>query len=182
MKNSIFILLLLLSFVINGQKIIPYHGPFPYPAPNKNMMFYLQRSIDRNTVIYELNHDMDGDLNVKKPIRIHWIDFEEGGKITPLTFTQNKFAYGLETELIDETKKIFTLRLVSYKKIILYLKPNIKTNTYQTHVVIKGKEVLLKRLFVNITGGTYFKPQVSHIELEGEDLQTGKAVKEKIIP
>lgn len=172
----------LFSFTITAQKIKPYYGPFPFPAPNKNMQFYLQRTLDRNTVIYELNYDLDGELNKKKPIKIHWIDFEDGGKISPLTFTQNKFAYGIESELTDASKRSFELMLVSYPKIKLVLKRDEKNNNYRTHVMIKGKEATLRKIFVKITGGTFFNPHVAHIELEGNDLKTGADVHEKIIP
>ncbi len=145
-------------------------------------MFYLQRTVDRNTVIYELNYEASGELNVKRPLKIYWIDFENGARISPLTFIQSKFAYGIESEMIDETKKIFQIHLVSYKKIKFYLKPTGKNNQYQTHAVIKGKPAILSKIHVNIIGGTILNPVVSYIELIGEDLHTGLKVAEKIKP
>jgi len=145
-------------------------------------MFYLQRTVDRNTVIYELNYEADGELNPKRPLKIYWIDFEDGAKISPLTFTQSKFAYGINSDLIDKTKKIYQIHLVSYEKIKFYLKPTGKNNHYEMHASIKGKPAVLKRVFITIIGGTYLTPIVSYIELMGTDLITGKQVIERIRP
>jgi len=170
------------SLFLQAQKIIPFYGPFPEPAPTKNMLFYLQRTVDRNTIIYEVNLDPSGEINMKKPIKIYWIDFDDGAKISPLTFVQSKFAYGINSELIDESKKIIELTLVSYKKIKLYLKQEEKSNHYQVHAVIKGKTAILSRIFVEIIGGTYLNPVVNYIELSGNDQATGKPVAEKFKP
>jgi uncharacterized protein DUF4833 len=180
-RVPVFLVVLLFTVGLRAQKIVPFYGPFPEPAPNKNMLFYLQRSIDRNTVIYELNYDAGGTLNKKHPVKAYWIDFEDGAKITPLTFAQSKFAYGLASELIDEEKGIFEITLVSYKRIRFYLKPAGKGH-HQLHALIKGKQAILNHIFVNIIGGTYFNPVVSSIELWGKDLKTGAQVSEQIKP
>jgi len=183
MKRVIILFLILFAnFVAGAQKITPYYGPFPEPAPNNNMLFYLQRTVDRNTVIYELNYDAGGQLNEKKPVKVYWIDFENGAKISQLTFVQNTFAYGVSSELIDKDKKIYEINLVSYKKIKFYLKPSGVNNHYQTHAVIKGKPAILKRVFISIIGGTQFNPIISYIELIGNDLQSGLEILEQIKP
>lgn len=146
------------------------------------MLFYLQRTVDRNTLIYELNYEASGQLNENKPVKIYWIDFEDGAKISPLTFAQSKFAYGIGSELIDKVKKVYEIHLVSYKKIKFYLQPAGKNNHYQVHAHILGKPALLTSIFVNIVGGTYLKPVVSYVELNGEDLKTGAKISEKIRP
>lgn len=180
LKASVY-LFFLVGFPSFAQKIVPYDGPFPEPAPNKNMLFYLQRSIDRNTVIYEVNFEPSGDLNTKDPVKVYWIDFESGAKKSSLTFVQSKFAYGIETMLLNEAKGIYQLALVSYKKIKLYLTPVGKRH-YQVHTTIANKQAVLDRVFVNITGGTYFKPVISFIELDGKDLKTGALLSEQIKP
>ena len=181
-KFFLFISFLLLSFFSGAQKIVPFNGPFPEPAPGKHMTFYLQRTVDRNTVIYELNYDPDGQLNLKNPIKIYWIDFEDGAKISQLTFVQSKFAYGLESKIIDETRKIFEINLVSYRKVKFYLEPSGEKNHYQTHATINGKSALLTKIFVKIIGGTYLNPKVSYVELVGKEIATGHQVSEQINP
>ncbi|PBQ34602.1 DUF4833 domain-containing protein [Sphingobacteriaceae bacterium] len=182
MRRVLIVLMFFLTSIFSrAQKITPFYGPFPEPAPTKNMLFYLQRTVDRNTVIYEVNLEPDGELNAKNPIKTYWIDFDNEAKRSSLTFLQSKFAYGIESELIDEPNKIYAISLVSNKKIKFYLKRDIKTKQYHVHANIKGKSVILSRIFVNIIGGTYMQPTVSYVELAGHEPQSEKIITEKII-
>ncbi len=175
-------LALLISLRNNAQSIVPYNGPFPVPPINKNRLFYLQRTINRNTLIYEINYNADGAVNRKNPVIIYWIDYDNGEKISQLTYIQNKFAYGIVSDEIKEAKTLFKINLVSYKKIDMYLKPTGKNGSYEMHVIINGKPCILDNILIHITGGTYLKPVVSSIELTGKELFTGKEVVEKIKP
>ena len=166
----------------NAQSIKPYNGPMPVPPANKNMLFYLQRTVDINTLIYEINYKPDGRINKKKPVKIYWIDYNNGEKITPLTYVQNKLAYGIESTEQEGPEPAFRINLVSYKKIKMYLRPSGKNGTYQAHILINGKASLLTNILINIVGGTYLKPVISFIELVGKDIKTGEKLTEKIKP
>lgn len=173
-----------LLLMANGgiaQTIKPFLGPFPVPPANANRLFYLQRTINRNTLIYEVNYATDGSINHKKPIKIYWIDYEDGEKISELTYAQNKFAYGVKVLEIEGTQPLFKINLVSYKKVDLYLKPKA-LGGYALHVILKGKPCILHRVLVNITGGTSLDPDVSDVELSGKDIATGELVVEKFKP
>lgn len=178
----VFYLLLCIGFNLQSQILKPRYDSLPPPPHNKNMLFYLQRTLDKNTVIYELNYESNGELNKSKPVKVYWLDFDNGWKVSPLTFAQNMFAYGVESELVNEMEKVFKINLVSFKKIDLYLKPTGKEKRYQAHVSLNGKPSLLSKIFVKIVGGTYIKPVVSYIELIGKDLVTGELIREKIKP
>lgn len=169
------------GFTAYAQKITPMYGSLPELGPAKTRLFYLQRTIDRNTLIYETNYNADGTINEKIPVKIYWIDFDDGGKISPLTFMQKNFAYGVESKLIDLQKKIFLLHIAAYKKIDLYMERD-KNDDYKIYMAINKKNAVLSRIIVNITGGTYLKPNVSFIEFTGNDLTSGKQVSEKIYP
>ncbi len=64
---------------------------FPKPAGNANQLFYLQRSENTNTVIYELNKK-DGVLDTVAPVHIYWICYAEppGPQIKELPFAHFK--------------------------------------------------------------------------------------------
>lgn len=167
--------------VLCAQKITPMFETMPVPPANRNMMFFLQRTIDRNTVIYEVNLQKNGKINEKKPLKIYWIDYDDGGKISQLTKLQNKFAYGIDFELIDKAKNIFSINLVSYKKLMLTLRTG-KDKNYAMFVNINEKEAILSRILVHIIGGTYLKPVVDYIEVTGMDPESGESVSSRIIP
>lgn len=180
---SQFYILIAISFTVisslTGQKITPMYDPMPVPPANKNMLFYLQRTMDKNTVIYEVNSDADG-IKVDDPVKIYWIDYDEGGGTSELTVTQNKLAYGLKTKLIDKKKKIWKLNVVSYKKLDLILRPG-PDKLYHVYTKINGKQTKLTKFLVYITGGTYMNPDIKYIEITGID-KNGKVVSQKLKP
>ncbi len=102
------------------------------PRPNiKNMLFYLQRDPDANTVIYEPNFKSDGTLHAGNPVKSSWIRYTENGKRKELNAIENKFAYGIQSKAIGNGE--YELLLVSYKKMPLYLKKS--ENTYKVHAM-----------------------------------------------
>ncbi len=172
-------LFLFVRLFSSGQHITPYHGPFTQPPGNKNLLFYLHRTIDADPVVYEINYKPDGSVDRHKPVKIYWIN-SSSKKTAPLTFAQNKFAYGIESEETKEHGAEFKINLVSYKKIHMYLKKDAGDGTYRVHVSINGQPGILTGILVNITGGTYLKPRVSYIELTGRHQQSGQTITEKI--
>jgi len=180
-KCFCFFFLVSVSF-LKSQSIVPKYSGFPTPVLEKNMLFYLQRTVDYNTVIYELNYDKTGKINSEAPLKAYWIDYEDGGKISQLTYVQNKLAYGIESRLIDKAKEMFIISLVSYKKKTFTLRKHDQKGTHHVFAKLNGKEVILQKIFVNITGGTYLKPKVKDISLTGIDIISGEEIVEIVIP
>jgi phosphatidylglycerophosphate synthase len=152
---------------------------FPVPRNISNMMFYVQRTPNTNTIVYELNYKSEGVLNTSEPIHVFWIRYPEGGKHKELNYIQRKFAYGLKTNL--EAPDNWKLRMVAYPKHPLYLH---KANDGKFYVFtsINDKSAVLQRIYLKIDGGTFWKPNVLYIELKGYDTKTGMPVTERIVP
>ncbi len=109
-------------------------SPCDYPKPevSKTLLFYIQRSHNTNTVIYEANFDDTGMLNPDKPINIHWVLYEKEGRVEPLTYLENNFAFGVKHKALKNTKNKYSIQLVSYKKLKLQL---IQTEPFQAKIV-----------------------------------------------
>lgn len=156
---------------------------FPVPTGNKKMLFYVQRTHNTNTIVYELNYINDSTLNQTTPIHPYWIRYadkgEDKGKNQELSYIQRQYAYGVVTELIDKEKQTFRVNFVSYKKRDIFLMRS-KTG-YNAYITINGKLVYLEKVFVKIEGGTFWVPHITYVEVTGRDL-AGKEVSEKIIP
>lgn len=60
---------------------------FPTPQFKSNTQFYLQRTTDINTIMYELNIT-NGKLNESNPINAYWIRYTENGKTQSLNALQ----------------------------------------------------------------------------------------------
>ncbi len=109
------------------------------------MLFYFQRSHNKNTVIYELNTLPDGKLNEKKPINLYWIRYEEGGVRKELSFIQQK-AFGVDCKLMDKEKGNFVLHFNHFKTRDIYL---IKiNNNYKAYVTINGEFAELSSIYI----------------------------------
>lgn len=196
MKKTLTYLILAISFIsgssfftepdLRGNVQTPLkespQDTFPVPKNNKKMVFFVQRTLNTNTIVYEVNYNKDSTLNKQEPIRCYWIRYDDAGEIKELSYFQKKYAYGLEAVLIDATKLIYKLNFVSYKKRDIFLSKNTSGNFYKAYMVISGKLSYIEKIFVQIDGGTFWLPKVTFVEVKGHDIATGKPISEKIIP
>ncbi|KAA3436942.1 DUF4833 domain-containing protein [Rufibacter hautae] len=151
----------------------------PSPKGIPNLLFYVQRDPNTNTILYELNLDSKGGLNEEEPVKIYWIRYADGGKKQDLNFVQRKFAYGLDVRKISADK--YELTFVSYGKRTFYLQkgPDGKFHVYAS---INKKQAVLDRVFVRIEGGSFWVPNVVYAEFKGRDTATGKEIVERFKP
>lgn len=189
------LLIILLSFfyispfikAIESGKLVNYHLPaeepngddkFPVPPDNVSRLFFVQRSPNSNTIIYELNNK-DGHLDQGDPIHVYWLRYADKGQKEELNYVQRKFAYGLTTKPIGNDQ--YDVRFVSYKKFPLTL---MKTGDGKYHIfaTIAQKQMILSRIFVKIEGGSFWLPNVVYIELKGTDPSTGREITEHFKP
>jgi hypothetical protein len=151
---------------------------FPTPAENVNRLFYVQRSPNINTIIYELNNK-DGQLDPESPIHVYWLRYADKGQKEELSYIQRKFAYGLITKPAGNDR--YDVRFVSYKKFPLILM-RAGDGKYHIFATIEQKQMMLDRIFVKIEGGSFWLPNVVYVELKGTDPSTGREITEHFKP
>lgn len=153
---------------------------FPVPQPYDKLLFYVQRTPNTNTIMYELNYEADGSLNEEKPVHVYWLRYtEKGVPKRELNFIQRRYAYGLKTKKIDNNH--WELRFVSYSAKPLHLM-KAADGRYYVFASINNTNAVLKRVYLKIDGGTFWSPNVVYIELKGTDAGTGKTIAERIKP
>ena len=148
---------------------------FPAPAGNAHQLFYLQRTSNTNTIVYELNYKK-GKLDESNPVHVFWIRYAEQGQRAELSFIQRVFAYGVKIKQLPDSS--YRVRLVSYAGYSMYLKKGADKN-FRIYAPINGKLMILNRIFVKITGGTMWSPDIEYFEVSGTDPATGKPVVER---
>jgi sterol desaturase/sphingolipid hydroxylase (fatty acid hydroxylase superfamily) len=149
------------------------------PTPKGcNLLFFLQRDPDANTVVYELNYNSDGTLYQNNPIKGSWIRYEEDQKFKELTSIEKKFAYGVQSKPIGDGE--YEIRLVAYKKMPMYLKRSETDHKYHIYIKDEGKNLLLKRVFVRVNGGSFWFPKVQYIDLIATNSTTGMEILKRI--
>src|ERR1700744_2681462 len=96
----------------------PNDEKLPAPPDNPNRLFYVQRSPNANTIVYDLD-EKNGKLDPEAPIHPYWVRLSAKGEHEELNYIQRKFAYGLNVKQTGPEQ--YDVRFVSYKKFPLTL-------------------------------------------------------------
>jgi hypothetical protein len=143
------------------------------------MLFYLQRTPNSNTIVYDLNIDKDGKLDTDEPVNVYWIRYTEGGVKKGLNFIQRKFAYGIKVKKLSDEK--YEIKSVAYDKHPMYLMKSDK-GKYQIFTKIGDTMAALSSIWIQIEGGSFWVPNVVYIEMKGIDPATGAEKLERFKP
>lgn len=149
---------------------------FPIPPNNSKQLFYLQRPANINTLIYELNIE-NGVVNKQNPIHVYWINYAGNGRTEELNDVQRKYAYGIKTTEVSDN--VFECYLVAYKKLLLTVQEG-DDKQFHAYATVNEKKMIIKRIWLQVKGGSLFKPRIDYVELKGIDPVTGSAIEERI--
>lgn len=162
--NLLFSILLFLN-IGGNQQVTP------------KMLFYIERNLNKNIVVYEANFDENGQLNSKKPINVFWLLNEDEGQKENLNYAERKLAYGVKYSPASSSNNSFEVELVADKsrKIILKQLAPFKAAIYTT---INSKWTRLKQMFIQADNGSFF-PKVKYIQLKSENGDTERYIPEE---
>ena len=152
---------------------------YPTPPASTERLFYVQRTPNANTIVYDLNLNSDGKPNTEEPVKVYWLRYADKGQKEDLSYIQRKFAYGLNTKALNNGS--YDIRFVSYKKFPLTLM-KASDGKYHIFAFISQKQIILNSVFVKIEGGSFWFPNVVYVEVNGTDPQTGREMIERFKP
>ena len=158
-----------------GEMGLPRH--YPVPEDSDDLLFYIQRNQNENTVIYELNRTASGQMNLDLPMVASWIQYSWGGVKKELNLIQSKLAYGYSSKEISHD--LIEFEFVSYDKLKFFIAKHSKTGQYIVTTKFNGIMARLKNIYVYAHEMGVF-PDVKYIELYGEDLSSNLPVYHKI--
>lgn len=173
-KMKIIIVLIVSSLQLIAQR-------FPTPPSSPIRLFYIQRSNNAHTVIYDANLVNNKTLHAENPVNVYWIRYDEKAHTQKLNAIEKAWAYGVETEPCLKEKDVYEVRIAALKKRTLKVKVDEFGKPMAT-MMIGGQEGKLCKVFVQLENEDALKPTVKYIELFGKNLATGEAVYEKFIP
>lgn len=151
---------------------------FPVPPRTTNHLFYLQRTSNRNTIVYDLNM-VNGEPDKDDPVHAYWIRYSEKGQKQELSYIQRTFAYGIKAAEMSN-KGGYNLHFVSYKKYQLFLLKSPADNKYRVYTTVNSKLVVLNRIFIKINGGSFWSPKIEYVEIRGTDPSSGKEISDRL--
>ena len=164
---------------LQAQNIEREGKEFPVPVGNPNQLFYLQRTENINTVVYELNNEK-GILNATNPIRVFWLLFATSSRQENLSEMEKEFVYGVKIKSLEKNKCKFTL--AAYPKIVLTLSKD-SHKIYRVYVKPTTQQIILTQVYIKEKEGFLnIEPKVEYIEFSGTDVKSGKEVTERITP
>ncbi|BAV08717.1 Phosphatidylglycerophosphate synthase [Filimonas lacunae] len=175
-KTLLLVILSITASLITYARTEP-QDTFPVPPRGFGHLFYLQRTPNANTIMYDLNIK-DGLIDKDDPVHAYWIRYTEQKQKQELNFVQRKFAYGIKAKDLGNNK--FELHFVSYKKMPLYLEYSPTEKTYHAYATVNSKYLRLSRIFIMINGGSFWSPNIEYVEIKGVDVATGKEVAERL--
>lgn len=148
-----------------------------HPIPDiPNMVFFIQRNNSLNTVVYELNFNINGQLIYDFPLKVYWKKYSEGGKTSKLNYMQNKLAYGYTSEVINTDLIVF--QFVSYPKRFFIVKN--EKDDFEVITKINGANARVNKIFVDVEDLGAF-PSVKFVDIIGCSQEIKTDVSERIL-
>ena len=162
------------KYPIYGERGLPTN--YPIPKVSDNLLFYIQRNLNFNTVVYEINKNTSGQINQDYPMDVYWIKYSEHGQVQQLNFIQNNLAFGYKSKLINS--ETYSFKMVSADMFQFYI-----TNIDGQHSVItkiNDQDAILSNIYVFADEVGLF-PDVRYIEFYGNYLNNQFPAYQKVI-
>lgn len=152
--------------------------PFPVPPPSTVRLFYIQRSNNANTVIYDANLVENQKFDPEKPVNVYWIRYAEQGQSERLSMLQWRLAYGYSHQPVHRPAEGYTINLNAFEK--RPIKIIYEAGRPAAMIQINGRHARLQKVFVQLAPGNRLIPHVLYIDIFGVDPEKDLPVFERI--
>jgi hypothetical protein len=151
---------------------------FPVPQ-DPNLIFYVQRSLNSNTIVYTARLDGEGRIDPSQPVDVFWRRFNDEGERKELSSLEYEVAFGVKARAVSGQPGVFKVRVVSYRERPALLrmvdgKPRLEAK-------VAGVPCRLDHAYLEVDESGRI-PSVTRVDLYGYALATGKLVKESFTP
>lgn len=151
-----------------------------YPVPREpNQVFYVQRSLNPNTVVYTARIDANGRLDPRQPVEVYWLRYNDDGERKELSSVERRFAFGVRAEPVKGEKNVFNVAVVSYPKRRVTLR--IVDGVARLEGKVGGVPARLDHAYLEVDDSGSV-PDVKRVDLYGHSLATGEPLMESFIP
>ena len=181
-RNNVIRFVVLLGLIMCSNFVfIQAQTSYPVPAKNKNMLFYLQRTFNRNTIVFELNRKKDNTLDTINPVKLYWIRYEEDSQKADLTAFQ-RIIFGFKCIPTNKAKTSFLLVNKKIEKLKINLEKS-DVDDYKAYMKINNQKTELERVFIKTEENRIgMSVVVKYIEVTGISTENKKRNSERIIP
>lgn len=164
------------STVMQSDEIARVRPDFKLPD-EPNQLFYIERSVNSNTVVYTASLDPQGVIDPKAPVDAYWRWFNVDGHKKPLNFVERMMAYGVHVDRTETGKPpTFSIVPLPERKITLAMGADHRP---EARMKIGDHIVRLAYVYLNVIDGLI--PKVPSLDIFGTDIVTGKAIQEHLV-
>ena len=143
-----------------------------------DMLFYVERSTNSNTVVYAARRGAQGALDSQTPVEGFWRWFNVDGHKKPLNFIERMMAYGVRTNTRDAGQPV-TFQVAALPERTLTLDLDDKKRP-EALIQIGGHTARLVYVYLNVIEGGVL-PRVPSLDIFAIDKSSGKVLHEHIV-
>ena len=149
-----------------AARIAPVRPDWPQPA-DAGQVFFLQRSMNANTVVYTAQTS-GGKLDPRMPLTAYWRRFNDAGEVKPLKAFERRLAYGVRAH---KTAQGFAIRFAGLPQLrpVLRLDAAGKPGLWAE---FKGRDIRLISGYRELDQSGMI-PRVTGLRIHGRDPATG---------
>ncbi|MDE2110130.1 MAG: DUF4833 domain-containing protein [Alphaproteobacteria bacterium] len=151
-----------------------------YPVPDDpNILFYIERSVNSNTVVYAAHFDSNGHVDWNSPVDAYWRWYNVDGHRKPLNFIERMMAYGVKAVVHGpDGTTTFKVAALPERKLVLDLDSHGHPEALMRFA---GRWVKLVYVYLQVDDSG-FLPDVTSMDIFGTDKITGAALREHVVP
>jgi hypothetical protein len=170
-----FLPLLILTFLSLASSPVSDHSRYPVPPTSSRTLFYIQRSNNANTVIYEANLH-NNTFNPKEPVQVYWIRYAEQGQKRALNFIERTVAYGVKCSPAGSEEFVMNFVASKARQAHIFLDGAGRASALMN---IGNKQSRLNKIFVQVAEDGWW-PKIDYLEFFGTDTLTNEPTYEKM--
>ncbi|CUH51251.1 DUF4833 domain-containing protein [Shimia marina] len=159
----------------NTAQLPTANAGFPHPE-EPGQLFFLQRTLNANTVVYTARFDANGHLDATAPIAVYWRRFADAGAIMPLRWYERLFGFGVRLTQTSQNQRFVTFNALKEHRLELRQTGPFSAALF-TRQNNQDYQLIYAYLDVDDSG---LLPKVTGLRLYTRDPQTGLYVTHNI--
>lgn len=166
-----------LAITVEDIPRIPQLRP-SYPVPAEpDMLFYVQRSVNANTVVYCAPRQSRGTA---APVEVFWRLYNIDGHTRPLNFIERLLAYGVHDVVVRAVPALTSFRIAAIPELELRLATDAAG---RPSAIMSFGDRPARLVYVYLQVDDHgIMPRVTALDLFGIEQGSGQALHEHVIP
>jgi hypothetical protein len=160
------------------ERIVRLRPEFPVPA-EPNMLFYIERSVNSNTVIYAANVDSRGRIDPDAPVKAYWRWYNVDGHLKSLNFAERMLAYGVKSVTHGGPHGAISFKVAAVPERTIFVDLDGQGRP-EASMQLGGRWAKLVYIYLQVDDSG-FLPKVPALDIFGFDKLTGKPLREHIV-